>query len=77
MTRRAGWLLCAPALAVLAIAFAWPMLVLLRMSFNIVDDGGALVSALRSIVMSPPRPNRAARASVARAGSSGVSIGPS
>jgi len=45
MTRRAGWLLCAPALAVLAIAFVWPMLVLLRMSFNIVDDGGALVSA--------------------------------
>jgi putative spermidine/putrescine transport system permease protein len=45
MSKGVGWLLCAPALAVLALAFAWPMLVLLRMSFNVVDDGGALVPA--------------------------------
>jgi putative spermidine/putrescine transport system permease protein len=43
MNRRTGWLLCAPALAVLALAFAWPMLTLLRMSFNTVSDAGALV----------------------------------
>jgi putative spermidine/putrescine transport system permease protein len=45
MSRRAGWLLCAPALLALAIAFAWPMLVLLRMSLNVTSDSGELVSA--------------------------------
>ena len=43
MTRRTGWLLCAPALAILAVAFVWPMLVLVRMSLNSTADGGALV----------------------------------
>jgi putative spermidine/putrescine transport system permease protein len=44
MTRRtSGLLLCLPALAVLAVAFGWPMVVLARMSFNRTDDGGALV----------------------------------
>ncbi len=41
-----GWALCAPALAVLALAFVWPMLVLARMSLNITDDSGALNPAL-------------------------------
>ena len=44
--RTAGWLLCAPALGVLALAFAWPMLVLLRMSLNITADDGSLQPAL-------------------------------
>lgn len=43
MTRRIGWVISAPALAVLAVAFAWPMLALLRMSLNTVSDAGALV----------------------------------
>ncbi len=45
MRRRTGWLLCAPALAALAVAFVWPMLVLLRMSLNITTDSGTLVEA--------------------------------
>ncbi len=45
MTRGHGWLLSLPALAVLAVAFAWPMLVLLRMSFNVTSDTGSLVPA--------------------------------
>ncbi len=42
---KVGWALCAPALAVLGIAFAWPMLVLLRMSLNVTDDSGVLIHA--------------------------------
>jgi putative spermidine/putrescine transport system permease protein len=45
MSRRAGWALCAPALAVLGLAFAWPMLVLARMSLNVTNDSGTLESA--------------------------------
>jgi putative spermidine/putrescine transport system permease protein len=45
MRRRTGWLLCAPAMALLAVAFAWPMLVLLRMSLNVTSDSGTLVRA--------------------------------
>ena len=44
--RLSGWLLCAPALAVLAVAFGWPMLLLLRMSLNTTDADGALVPGL-------------------------------
>ncbi len=44
MSRRvAGALLAAPALAVLALGFLWPLGVLLRMSLNRTDDLGALV----------------------------------
>lgn len=43
MTRRVGIALCLPALAVLALAFAAPMLVLLRMSLNRTGDGGELI----------------------------------
>ena len=47
MNRRlAGWLLCAPALAVLGLAFVWPMGVLVRMSLNVTGEDGALVPAL-------------------------------
>ncbi len=47
MTRgRSGWLLCAPALAVLAVAFLWPIAILARMSLNVTGDGGELVPAL-------------------------------
>ncbi len=47
MTRRAtGWLLVTPALALLGLGFLWPALVLLRMSLNRTDDGGALVPAV-------------------------------
>ncbi len=45
MTKRTGWLLCAPALLAVLVAFCWPMLVLVRMSLNITDDTGALVPA--------------------------------
>lgn len=38
-----GWLLCAPALAVLALAFVWPMAILARMSLNETAEGGAMV----------------------------------
>ncbi len=44
--RAAGWLLCAPALAVLTAAFGWPMLLLLRMSLNTTDSDGVLVPGL-------------------------------
>lgn len=37
-----GWLLCAPALAVLAMVFVYPMLGLLRISFNRTTDTGAM-----------------------------------
>lgn len=44
MTRRTtGWLLVAPALALLALGFLWPLLVLARMSLNRTADGGAMV----------------------------------
>ena len=47
MTRRTtGWLLVLPALAVLAIGFLWPLLVLARMSLNQTAEGGALEPAL-------------------------------
>jgi putative spermidine/putrescine transport system permease protein len=47
MTRRwAGLLLCAPALAVLSLAFLWPIAILARMSLNETSDTGALVPAL-------------------------------
>ena len=47
MTGRAsGWLLVAPALAILGLGFLWPLLVLARMSLNVTEDGGALVPAL-------------------------------
>ena len=47
MTRRlAGWLLVTPALGLLAAAFLWPLLVLVRMSLNRTADGGALVPAM-------------------------------
>ena len=37
-----GWLLCAPALAVLAASFGWPLAVLARMSLNRSEDGQLL-----------------------------------
>jgi putative spermidine/putrescine transport system permease protein len=40
-----GWALCAPSLTVLALAFAWPMLILARMSLNVTDDSGTLITA--------------------------------
>ena len=47
MTRRlTGWLLVAPALALLALGFAWPALTLARMSLNETADTGALIPAL-------------------------------
>ena len=42
---RAGWLLSAPALAVMALAFLWPIAILVRMSFNVTGETGALVPA--------------------------------
>jgi len=44
--RLSGWLLVAPALALLAVAFVWPMLTLARMSLNETSDGGAMVETL-------------------------------
>ena len=44
--KRSGLLLCLPALAVLALAFLWPMAILARMSLNETADTGALVQAL-------------------------------
>ena len=44
--RRTGWLLVAPALLVLAVAFLWPLGALVRMSLNRTDEGGALVPAV-------------------------------
>ncbi len=47
MSRRAaGWLLCVPALALLGVAFAWPMAILVRMSLNETSDAGALVETV-------------------------------
>lgn len=46
MTRRTGILLCAPALALLALGFLWPMLVVARMSLNRTQDGGVMVPDL-------------------------------
>lgn len=43
--RRVGWLLVLPALALLALGFLRPLLVLLRMSLNRTEEGGALVPA--------------------------------
>ncbi|HWK46580.1 MAG TPA: ABC transporter permease [Stellaceae bacterium] len=45
-SRRAGWLLCLPAFAILAAAFVWPMLLLARMSLNQTSDTGVLIPAL-------------------------------
>ncbi len=42
---RPGPILVAPALAVLALGFLWPLLVLLRMSLNRTEEDGALVPA--------------------------------
>ncbi len=39
MTRRTGLLLCLPALAILALAFLWPLGILARMSLNRTEDG--------------------------------------
>jgi len=44
--KRSGWLLCAPALAVLALAFLWPMAILARMSLNETADSGAMIPKL-------------------------------
>ena len=46
MTRRRGLLLSLPALALLALGFLWPFLVLLRMSLNRTDEGGSMVPDL-------------------------------
>ena len=46
MRRGTGLLLCLPAVAVIAIGFLWPLLVLLRMSLNRTDDGGSMVADL-------------------------------
>lgn len=43
MKRGKGFLLCLPALALLALGFAWPFGVLLRMSLNRTEEGGSLV----------------------------------
>ena len=45
MTRRHGLLLSVPALALLAIGFLWPLLVLARMSLNRTEEGGAMAPA--------------------------------
>jgi putative spermidine/putrescine transport system permease protein len=44
--RLSGWVLCAPALALLALAFLWPMLTLARMSLNETNDTGAMLEGL-------------------------------
>ena len=44
--RQKGALLVLPALAILALGFLWPLLVLARMSLNRTLDGGALQPAL-------------------------------
>lgn len=41
-----GWLLCAPALALLGVAFLWPLLVLARMSLNRTSESGAMLPDL-------------------------------
>jgi putative spermidine/putrescine transport system permease protein len=41
-----GWLLAAPALGLLVLAFLWPMLMLARMSLNETSDTGAMIEAL-------------------------------
>lgn len=46
MKRSAGFLLCLPAVALLALGFLWPFTVLIRMSLNRTDDGGTLVPDL-------------------------------
>ncbi len=45
MSRRTGLLLCLPGVTILAVAFAWPMLTLFRMSLNRSGDGGQLILA--------------------------------
>jgi putative spermidine/putrescine transport system permease protein len=40
-----GWLLAAPALGLLAVAFVWPMFTLARMSLNQTSENGAMVVA--------------------------------
>ncbi|SED12582.1 putative spermidine/putrescine transport system permease protein [Rhizobiales bacterium GAS191] len=44
--RLSGCLLAAPALALLAVAFIWPMLTLARMSLNETSETGAMLPAL-------------------------------
>ncbi|SEC09863.1 putative spermidine/putrescine transport system permease protein [Rhizobiales bacterium GAS188] len=44
--RLSGWLLAAPALLLLAVAFIWPMLTLARMSLNETSETGAMLPAL-------------------------------
>ena len=46
MTRARGLLLCVPALGLLTVGFLWPLLVLLRMSLNRTEEGGAMVPDL-------------------------------
>ena len=43
MKRGTGFMLCLPALALLALGFAWPFGVLVRMSLNRTEEGGSLV----------------------------------
>ncbi len=43
--RTTGWLMVLPALALLALGFLWPLLVLARMSLNRTEDGGTLSPA--------------------------------
>ena len=45
-TQGTGWLLCAPALAVLTVAFLWPIAILARMSLNQTGEDGSLIAAL-------------------------------
>ncbi|MCW3473210.1 ABC transporter permease [Limobrevibacterium gyesilva] len=44
--RQAGWLLCLPALALLTLAFLWPMAILARMSLNETSESGMLVETV-------------------------------
>ena len=46
MNRARGLLLCVPALVLLGLGFAWPLLVLVRMSLNRTAETGAMVRDL-------------------------------
>ncbi|WP_376089297.1 ABC transporter permease [Roseomonas sp. CCTCC AB2023176] len=41
-----GWLLAAPAMAVIALGFLWPLAILFRISLNRTDDMGAMQAGL-------------------------------